>query len=64
MKIDVYSLELEMARAGKKVKELGIDPRTYARLKAGKDLKPLTVCQISTALGVDPERITAREVNP
>ena len=60
MKIDKYQLEIEMARAGKEQRDLGIDRRTMLKAKKGEDIKPITVHRIAAALGVDPERITVR----
>ena len=62
MKVDIYQLELEQARTGKSWKELGIDLRMIQRAKAGH-ISPLGVHKLANALGVDPERITVREVN-
>ena len=64
MKIDKYQLEIELARIGKDQKDLGVDVRTMIRAKSGKEVKPITVHKIAAALGVDPERITKREVTP
>ena len=61
MKIDIYQLELEQARTGKSWAELGVDRRLIQRAKDGR-ISPLGVHKIAAALGVDPERITVREV--
>ena len=63
MKIDIYQLELEQARTGKSWADLGIDRRLIMRAKSGR-ISPIGVHKLASALGVDPERITVREVQP
>ncbi len=57
MRIDNRKLDLVLARKCKNISELRCvtSPQTITRIRAGEDIKPVTLGKIATYLCCDPE---------
>lgn len=61
MKLDLKKVEVQQAKAGKTLKELGIPVETLYRVRKGGGVHPKTVHKIANALNCNIEDIIAPE---